>query len=92
MIGLVILVAAAAIATYWHWRAVVRPALLHGCPLCPERVWDVATHLVTAHHGEGWMCHRCHRWVEHDHSEAHWRLWHQPRPAGPEDRQDWRRA
>lgn len=90
MIGTACLLAAAAIGAWWYWRAVVRPRHLHGCPLCQERVRDVATHLTAAHHGVGWICRPCGRYVDHDHSEVHWRLWHAGRPSGPEDRTEWK--
>ena len=88
MIAALVMSAAAAYLLWWCWR-VITADRRHGCPMCPRRVLSVSRHLAWAHEGQDMTC--CSRVIPDDMKALHWRLHHEPRPSGPEDRPTWSR-
>lgn len=83
MISTLILATILVVTLRWWYRQ-THPPILHGCPLCPERVEDVAWHLDIAHDGADWFCWPCARNIPDETKAAHWRLAHVPAPEGHE--------
>ena len=84
---------AAAVYVCWkcwpHIRDEGKPDKRPTCPLCCKRVRSVPKHLAWVHDGDDMRC--CGRLIPAGDAAAHWRLWHMPRPSGPEDQAEWSR-